>query len=164
MKRALVAGVGNLFLGDDAFGVEVCRQLAAMRLPTGARVFEAGIRTLHLAYELLEEVDLLVLIDAIDRGLPPGTLVMLEPTVEMLRPMGNGGAHGMDVAAVFSTVRVLGGRLPPTRIIGCQPARIEEGVGLSPVVERAVGEAVTMVRKLLEYELLVLHGEEKEAR
>src|SRR5690242_10632753 len=129
MKRALVAGVGNLFLGDDAFGIEVCRRLAAERLPPGARLFEAGIRTLHLAYELLEEVDLLVLIDAVDRGLPAGTLLLVEPAVEDLQPMAASGTHGMDVSAVFSTVRVLGGRLPRTRIVACQAECTDEVLG-----------------------------------
>jgi hydrogenase maturation protease len=154
VKSALVAGIGNIFLGDDAFGVEVCRRLAGAPLPPGARLFEAGIRTLHLAYEILEQPDLLVIVDAVDRGVEPGTLLVIEPGPRELRPLGiAAGAHGMDVAAVFSTVRLLGGQLPPTRIVGCQPARIEEGIGLSPVVERAVGQAMELVRELLEREL-----------
>src|SRR5262245_35484500 len=122
MRRILVAGVGNIFLGDDAFGVDVCRRLAALRLPVGARLFEAGIRTLHLAYELLDAVDVLILVDAVDYGAEPGTLLVIEPVLSELSPLfTSGGVHSMDVGALFSTVRVLGGQLPRTRIVGCQP-------------------------------------------
>ena len=77
--RILIAGIGNIFLGDDAFGVEVARRLVRRRLPDGVRVVDFGIRGLDLTYALLDGYEAVILVDAAPRGGPPGTLYVLEP-------------------------------------------------------------------------------------
>jgi hydrogenase maturation protease len=150
--RVLVAGVGNVFLGDDAFGVEVARRLSAGPLPAGVEVADYGIRGLHLALRLLDAPDLLVVADATPRGGPPGTLYVIEPDVEAgARPPADG--HGMDVPAVLAAVRAMGGALPRVRIVGCEPATVEERMGLSPPVAAAIDPAVKLLRSILEREL-----------
>lgn len=147
-----MAGVGNVFLGDDGFGVELAGRLARESLPAGVRVEDYGIRGLHLAYDLLEPLELLVVLDATARGGEPGTLYVLEPDPEALEPC-LADAHGMDLGAVFAQVRALGGALPRTRVVGCEPATVAEGMGLSEPVRRAVDAAVDLVRDVLRREL-----------
>jgi hydrogenase maturation protease len=148
MTRVLVAGVGNLFLGDDGFGPEVARRLAAGTVPEGVRVVDYGIRGMHLAYDLLDGYDALVLVDAIPGPGRPGELRVLEVGADDL---GEGAfdAHGMDPVAVLANLDALGGTLPRTFVVGCQPANLEEGIGLSAPVRDAVDPAVEEVRKLL---------------
>jgi hydrogenase maturation protease len=150
--RILVAGIGNIFLGDDAFGVEVATRLAAESLPDGVRLVDIGTRSLHLAYELLEtEYDLAILIDAVARGGAPGTLYVIEP-----EPAGNGGngvpvdAHGVRPEHALTMLRTLGGRVESVRIVGCEPGRIGEEPGLSAPVAAAVPEAIRIVLRLVE--------------
>jgi len=103
MKRVLVAGVGNIFLGDDAFGVEVAVRLRAHRVPPGVKVVDYGIRGLHLAYELLEgDYDLTVLVDASPRGGAPGTLYVIEPDLDSA-PGTIADAHAMNPDAMMMT-------------------------------------------------------------
>src|SRR5688500_9453041 len=109
-RRLLVAGVGNLLLGDDGFGVEVARRLATTMLPEGARARDFGIRGVHLAYELLDGVDVLLVADALARGGEPGTLYVFEPDTGAAAPL-EGDAHGMDLPHVFASVRSMGGEL-----------------------------------------------------
>lgn len=143
----LVAGVGNLFFRDDAFGVEVARRLA-LAPPAGARVVDFGIRALHLAYELLQTPRRLIVIDCMPRGGAPGTLYVLEPAMSG-EAAAVPDAHGMSLPLVFATVRELGGRLPPTMIVGCEPADVEAGIGLSPAVAAAITGAAELVRELI---------------
>ncbi len=140
--RVLIAGVGNIFFGDDGFGSAVAQRLAQETLD-GARVEDFGIRGMHLAYELLAGYTAAVLIDAVPRGSEPGTLYVIEPApVESaLAP----DAHRMDLANVFACVRMLGGEPPPITIVGCEPATIDEGIGLSEPVQRAVEAAIPLV-------------------
>jgi hydrogenase maturation protease len=149
MTRVLVAGVGNLFLGDDGFGPEVVRRLAGQdTMPPGVRVADYGIRGMHLAYDLLDGYDALVLVDAIPGPGRPGELRVLEVRADDL---GEGAfdAHGMDPVTVLANLDALGGTLPRTFVVGCQPANLEEGIGLSAPVRDAVDPAVEEVRKLL---------------
>ncbi len=145
--RVLVAGVGNIFFGDDGFGCEVARRLMAESLPVGASAEDYGIRGTHLAYEMLAGYERVILVDAVRRGGEPGTLYVIEPDLAVLS--GAPDAHGMDISNVFGMLRVLGGEVPEVRIVGCEPASIEESIGLSPIVERAVDEALMLVKKLL---------------
>ena len=147
MKRVLVAGVGNVFFGDDGFGVEVARQLAGP-MPTGTRVLELGIRAVHFAFELLTPIDLLIVADCMARGGAPGTLYVVEPEVEAAPP-ALADAHGMNLSIVFTTLQQLGGTLPPTRIVGCEPATIEPRIGLSTVVTHAIPGAIELIRDLI---------------
>ena len=108
-RRVLVAGIGNVFLGDDGFGVAVAARLAREPLPEGTRVTDFGIRGVHLAFELLDPPDLLVLVDAMARGDAPGTLYLVDPEVEDL----SGGApapdaHAMDPYTVLAAARRMG--------------------------------------------------------
>jgi hydrogenase maturation protease len=150
--NVLVAGVGNLFFGDDGFGVEVVRHMtdpASAELPTGVRAADFGIRAVHLAYELLAPLDLLVVIDCMSRGEPPGTLYVVEPDpVSTATPVGD--AHTMDLDVVFATLHELGGTRPPTLIVGCEPVTIAPGMGLSPSVSQSIPAAVELVHELIQ--------------
>jgi hydrogenase maturation protease len=147
MKRVLVAGIGNLFFGDDGFGVEVARTFSGP-LPAGARVADFGIRALHLAYELLAPLDLLVIVDCVSRGGTPGTLYVIEPEHDVAAT-AVADAHGMNLPVVFAMLRELGGALPRTLVVGCEPENIESGVGLSPSVTRSIPSAIELVRELI---------------
>ena len=152
--RTLVAGVGNVFFGDDGFGVEVVRRLSEGPLPPGVRAADYGIRGVHLAYELLDRAyETVVLVDATPRGGTPGTVYLIEPDLESLGDSGPGAAdaHGMSPELVFGLVRSLGGSLGRVLIVGVEPTPSEdEALGLSEPVEAAVGEAVAMIRGLIE--------------
>jgi len=144
----LVAGVGNLFLGDDGFGPEVVRRLAGRpTLPPGVRVADYGIRGMHLAYDLLQPCAALVLVDALPGGVP-GEIVVLEVTAEDLGG-GEFDAHGMSPMAMLAGVERLGGTLPPTYVVGCRAGVVEEGIGLSPPVAAVVPDAIAAVLALV---------------
>jgi hydrogenase maturation protease len=153
--RTLVAGIGNIFLSDDAFGTEVVARLATKPLPIDVRVVDFGVRGLHLAYELLDGYDRLVLVDAVPMGAAPGTLAVIEPSTA-----GDDGpdeaaaatldAHSMSPDAVFATLDRLGGSVGQIYIVGCQPASLDEGIGLTPSVAAAVDGAVQICRELVE--------------
>lgn len=146
--RVLVAGVGNIFFGDDGFGSEVARRLTRQPLPAHARVVDYGIGGIHLAYDLLDGYDELVLIDAVARGGQPGTVVLLE--VDDAAATGTQiDAHGMDPHTVLASVRALGGEAPRTLVVGCEPADTREGIGLSDAVDAAADRAVAAVLDLL---------------
>ena len=149
-----VVGVGNIFLGDDAFGVEVVRRLMSERLPPQVRVADFGIRCLHLAYELLDGAyDLTVLVDATSRGNAPGTVYLIEPRFDDATPVPPADAHTMNPDAVFAALRSLGGAPGRMLLVACEPASIEEGMGLSPQVAAAVDEAIDLIHGLLAREL-----------
>ncbi len=145
--RILVAGIGNIFASDDGFGCAVVRQLAGSPLPDGVRAVDYGIRGMHLAYDLLDPWDALVLVDAVpDRG-APGTIELLEIGAEHVAGRPGVDAHGMDPATVLATLAALGGALPArTLLVGCQVTVTAEGMGLTPTVEAAVAEAIRVVR------------------
>jgi hydrogenase maturation protease len=148
----LVAGAGNIFRGDDGFGVEVARRLGRQRLPAGVTVQDYGIRGLHLAYALLEPIGLLIVADAVSRGEAPGTLYLIEPVTGDVSD-AEADPHGMSLPAVFASVRALGGRLPRVLIVGCEPAELGETMGLSGPVECAVAPAVQMIHDHVSREL-----------
>jgi hydrogenase maturation protease len=159
LPRILVAGIGNIFLGDDAFGVEVVRRLSARPLPDNVRVVDFGIRGFDLAYALLDGYDLAVLVDATPRGESPGTLYAIEPEIDLpdgheSEPM-NIEMHGMDPARVLSMVRAMGGEFRQIMLVGCEPAplsaeELEHGsMGLSAPVSASVDDAVGMVESII---------------
>ncbi|MEV7543067.1 hydrogenase maturation protease [Streptomyces sp. NPDC089915] len=154
--RVLVAGIGNVFLGDDGFGVEAVRALSAHPLPGHVEAADFGVRGVHLAYQLLDGYDTLVLVDATERGGAPGTLYLIEATGAA--PAGGGrpvlDGHHMSPDAVLGLLGTLcagTGSTPPRHIyvVGCEPACVEEGLGLSAPVAAAVPEAVLMLLDLL---------------
>jgi hydrogenase maturation protease len=144
----LVAGVGNVVFGDDGFGVEVARRLAQVPLPPGVEVADFGIRGVHLAYQLLEGYDTLILVDAVGRDAPPGTVFVIEP--DLREPGHDLDAHGFDPTTVLELARTLGSALPRVLLVGCVPAVLDDGPGLSPAVQRAVEEAVRLIPRFLE--------------
>ncbi len=146
---ALVAGLGNVLLGDDGFGVEVARRLQASPLPDrGVRIEDFGVRAIHLAYALLDPYDAVILVDAMPGGAAPGTLFVVLPDAHAIeRELPDG--HALHPATVLRVARELGARLDHIRIVGCEPQQLEEGIGLSPPVEAAVEEAVHIVHELL---------------
>jgi hydrogenase maturation protease len=149
--RVLVAGIGNLFLGDDGFGPEVVRRLAAGGSPpSGVRVTDYGIRGMHLAYDLLDGWDTLILVDALPATSgPPGRIIVMEIGPGDLEA-GEFEAHGMQPVAVLGSLTAMGGKLPPTYIVGCPVESIREGIGLSPAMSAAVPAAIDTVLDLLD--------------
>jgi hydrogenase maturation protease len=161
----LVAGVGNIFLGDDGFGPEVVRHLGAPEqppLPEPVRLVDYGIRGLHLSYDLLEGYSALIIVDAMPGLGPPGEIRVVavdpEDAAAAKDPHGHDppnhdppshDPHSMDPMAVLSGLPTLGGALPPTYIVGAQPANLEEGIGLSDPMRAAVPVAGAAVRELL---------------
>jgi hydrogenase maturation protease len=172
--RTLVACLGNIFLSDDGFGVEVARRLARHQLPDGVRVTDYGIRGMHLAYDLAEGFDSTILVDATQRGGEPGTVYLIEPEAERTEPWpaepasarsGDRGvpggrppglelmsllnAHGMQPDLVLSLAGTLGADAGRVLVVGCEPASLAEGIGLSAPVAAAVDDAVRMVTVLI---------------
>jgi hydrogenase maturation protease len=150
--KVLVAGIGNLFLTDDGFGSEVARRLAGEQLPEGVRVVDYGIRGMHLAYDLLDGYAGLVVVDAIPGAGEPGELSVMEVGPDDLGE-GELDAHGMAPVAVLASLGQLGGSLPPTYVVGCQPADVTDGIGLTPQVAAAVDGAVQLVFEVLAEQL-----------
>jgi hydrogenase maturation protease len=156
--RILVAGVGNIFLGDDAFGVEVVQRLAQRPLPDEVRVVDFGIRGFDLAYALLDRYEAVILVDAVPRGEPPGTLYVLEPILSDLPTGEQAGfpldTHSMDPVKVLRLVEALGGRVERLLVVGCEPAPVGEvedmQAGLSEPVRTAVNEAVGLIESLVD--------------
>ena len=143
----LVAGIGNLFNSDDGFGPEVVRRLGG-HVPDDVRVVDYGIRGLHLAYDLLDGYDALVLVDAVAVGDGPGAITVLEVGPDDLGA-DDFDPHGMNPVAVLASLDALGGTLPPTYVVGCRPVSTAEGIGLSDVVAAALPRAVETVERLL---------------
>jgi len=150
--RILVAGMGNVFLRDDAFGVEVVRLLAERPQPPGVQIRDYGIRGVHLAYELLTGYDLFVLVDAAPRGEAPGTVSVLEvdltgPEDPAAQPVID--AHSLTPDAIFGLLSSLGGRPGRSLVVGCEPAEVDAGMGLSDPVRAALPHAVRAVEEIL---------------
>jgi hydrogenase maturation protease len=149
----LIAGIGNIFFGDDAFGVEAARQLARYPLPDGVRVVDFGIRGLDLAYALLEPYQEVIFIDAVPRGGAPGTLYVLElecPTSSEQAPAMD--THNVDLGNVLRLAGELGTPLQRFYLVGCEPqppaAEDEMVMEMSEAVQAAVDEAVPLIASL----------------
>jgi hydrogenase maturation protease len=153
-KRILVAGIGNIFFGDDGFGVEVSRRLSGRPLPEGVRVIDFGIRGFDLTFALLEGYDAVVLVDVVQRGGQPGTLYVVEPAPGPRPEAGDVcvDTHGMEPGKVLALARAMGGRLDLLRLVACEPLTFGEdgmGLGLSPPVEAAVEPAIELVQSVV---------------
>ncbi len=155
--RILVAGVGNMFLGDDAFGVEVARRLGQRPLPEAVRVVDFGIRGWDLAYALLEEFEAVIIVDAVLRGGPPGTLYVLEPDpAEYSTDSGAPVAvetHNMDPVKVLRLAAMLGARVKRVLVVGCEPLPASDAeemqVEMSEPVRAGVDAAISLVESVL---------------
>lgn len=154
----LIAGIGNIFQGDDAFGVAVAHKLATIGFAENIRVMDIGIRSIDLGFALLDDCDLTILVDATARGGAPGTLYTIEidrrdiPDVSDEASMVN--SHGLDPIRVLALAKTMGARFQKVLLVGCEPLvlnRDESGeIGLSNVVQAAVDPAVEMIERLLE--------------
>jgi hydrogenase maturation protease len=154
--KVLVAGIGNVFLGDDGFGVEVVRRLSAehaAEVPPWVRVVDYGIRGMHLAYDLAGAgYDVTIMVDATARGDAPGTVYVVELDRPPHRPPASPpvlDAHGMQPDVVLNLVAMLGEDPGRVLLVGCEPAVLDQRMGLSPAVERAVGPAARAVLDLI---------------
>ncbi len=153
-RRILVACIGNIFLGDDGFGVEVARRLAQRSLPEGVRVVDFGIRSYDLAYALMDDWELVILVDAVPRGGQPGTVYVIEPELPAADTPQSPAldAHTMNPVAALQLVSVLGGEVKRMIVVGCEPSPVdpeEAGLELSAPVLGAVDEAITAVEELI---------------
>jgi hydrogenase maturation protease len=152
----LVAGIGNIFLGDDAFGVEVVRRLGSRDLPQAVRVADFGIRGFDLAYALQDGYETTILVDACPHGEAPGTLYVIEPDSKGLDDPGAPQAieaHAMNPVSVLRMARAMNVEVKNVLVLGCEPETLggEEGqMGLSAPVEAAVEEAVKLVESLID--------------
>jgi hydrogenase maturation protease len=153
-RTVLVAGIGNVFLADDGFGVEVAKRLAQRELPAGVKVADFGIRGMDLAYELQEDYDAAILVDAVPRGQAPGTLYVIEPELQDGEAVLD--AHAMDPVRVLGLARTLGTLPPRVLVVGCEPGSDvsledeELAMGLTAPVAAAMDSAVALVESVLE--------------
>jgi hydrogenase maturation protease len=153
----LVAGVGNIFLGDDAFGVEVVRALGLQQMPDGVAVQDYGIRGFDLAYALLDPWDAVVIVDALSRGGLPGTLYTIEPDLKSLKDTPPAetmiNPHGMDPMRVLQLAFSMGTVSARVVVVGCEPRdfgdELEGRMGLSDIVQSSIEGAVDMVENLV---------------
>jgi hydrogenase maturation protease len=174
IRRILLACIGNIFMGDDGFGVEVARRLLSRDVrpfPESVQVIDFGIRGFDLAYALLDDYDILVLVDAVSRGGTPGTLYLIEPDLTGMTSdkgvesaQAGLDAHSMDPVKVLAYARTLGARPIRTLLVGCEPSVISGNedymdlqMGLSEPVQAAIDGAVKMIDSLVE-ELLAVHS------
>ena len=155
-RRILVAGVGNIFLGDDGFGVEVVRRLAGRKLPEGAELVDFGIRGMDLVYALQDDYEVVVFVDATPRGEKPGTVYIIEPEIEEEGEVVL-DTHGMDPLKVLKLARALGAKPSRILVVGCEPQVVLSGedyddmlMELSEPVGTAVEEAAKLVESLVE--------------
>jgi hydrogenase maturation protease len=154
MKNILVAGIGNIFFGDDAFGCEVVKQLLERPIPAGVTIKDFGIRSYDLAYAIMDGPDATIFIDATSRGEPPGTIFLIEPE---LNPLDNKSdevvnAHSMNPVRVLQMVRSMGGKPGRLFLVGCEPAVLETAEGaisLSQPVQAAIAKAIEMIDSLI---------------
>jgi hydrogenase maturation protease len=152
--RVLVAGIGNIFLGDDAFGSEVARRLLRDEWPEDVRVVDFGIRGLDLTFALLDGYEMVILVDAMPRGGEPGTLYTMEADADEAAEAAV-DAHSMDPMRVLAAAKSMGARWDRLLVIGCEPspdAVDSDGpgaLGMSPPVERAVESGAEIVRRLV---------------
>lgn len=171
-NRILIACIGNIFFGDDGFGVEVARRLLDRKTrcyPEGVQVIDFGIRGMELAYALLDDgYDTLVLVDAVPRGGSPGTVYLIEPDLSGISPLQGIEAgrvaldsHSMDPVKVLAFAHTLGARPIRTLLVGCEPSATSESegyeemqMGLSEPVQVAVDEAIKMIDTLVDQLLI----------
>ncbi len=154
MKNILIAGIGNIFFGDDAFGCELAARLKERPLPAGVRVVDFGIRSYDLAYAMMDGPDVTIFLDATPRGLAPGTVSLIEPDLNFLDSATDEvvNAHSMNPLRVLQLLRSLGGQPGRLYLVGCEPAVLEteEGsMGLSEPVAAAIPRALEIIDSLL---------------
>ena len=152
-RRILIAGIGNIFFGDDAFGVEVAQQMPRRSLPDGVHVVDFGTRGLDLTYALLEPWEAVILVDAVPRGGPVGTVYALEIEVDRGGPVGTAfEPHAMDPKTVLGTARGMGSTIDRVYLVGCDPGPLnaeDMRMEMSEPVRAAVAEAIALVESIV---------------
>jgi len=156
----LIAGIGNIFLGDDAFGSEVARRLLTRQLPDEVRVVDFGIRGLDLVYALLDGYELTIFVDATMRGGTVGTIYTIKPDLNEFENLNANNTtvepHGMNPMKVLAMVKAMGGEFKRILLVGCEPEPLEadeEKMGLSEPVALAVEEAANIIESLVKKNL-----------
>lgn len=154
MKKILIAGIGNIFHGDDGFGCEVLRQLDPRSLPAGVTARDFGIRSYDMAYAIVDGHDVVIMVDAASRGQPPGTVYLIEPDLNRLEALEQSAvdAHAMNPVAVLQLAKSLGGIKAAIYLVACEPAVLESEDGqmeLSEPVRQAVPQALAMIDSLV---------------
>jgi hydrogenase maturation protease len=154
-KHILVAGIGNIFMCDDAFGVETVRELMKLPMPAQVQVVDFGIRSYDLAYAMMDGYDYVIMVDATARGHDPGTVYLIEPEFGELAKLCHEevDAHSMSPVRVLQMVQALGGKPGRLYLVGCEPAVLEaeDGrMGLSEKVRAAVPKAIEMIQSLIQ--------------
>jgi hydrogenase maturation protease len=153
MKRILIAGIGNIFLGDDAFGCEVVRELSHKHWPSDVCVTDFGIRSCELAYALADQYEAVILVDATPQGEPPGTVYLIEPNLSKLKQFESvpSDPHSLDPVCVLQMAGTLGGGPKRLYLVGCEPGTLESEncFGLSAPVQAAVPKAVGMIESIV---------------
>jgi hydrogenase maturation protease len=154
MKKILVAGIGNIFHGDDAFGCEVVSRSEQCTWPQNVTVRDFGIRSYDLAYALNGDFDVVILVDAAPCGKEPGTLYLIEPDTKQIEESecAQVDAHSMNPVAAIQMAQSLGGIQAKLYVIGCEPAVLENDlgeIGLSLEVEEAIPQALAMIESLI---------------
>lgn len=152
-KRILVAGIGNVFHGDDAFGVEVVKALAQRDLPEAVQVTDFGTRSYDLAFAMLDGYEAVIFVDAAPRGKEPGTVVLLEADAEAAPMAGPVNGHSMDPVTVLRLIDTMGGYDGRVLVVACEPATLEPDreLRLSPAVRDAVAPAADLVVETVEH-------------
>jgi hydrogenase maturation protease len=158
MKRILIAGIGNIFLGDDAFGCEAVRELSREPLPAEVTAKDFGIRSYDLAYALIDNYDTIILVDAAPRGDAPGTVSLVELDLGQLEPAQAEmvDAHAMDPVRVLQMAQTLAPVTAKVLLVGCEPQSSggnEGEAGLSQPVRNAVPNALAMIKSQIRTEL-----------
>jgi hydrogenase maturation protease len=153
-SKILVAGIGNIFLGDDAFGTEVARRLMHETLPGEVRVTDFGIRSYDLVYAMMDGYDVTIVVDITIQGQSPGTVYLIEPDLTQLDRIDEkiADAHNMNPVKVLQMLRASGSSPGKLYLIGCEPAtlEVEDGrIGLSETVESAVQRAIELIKSLV---------------
>jgi hydrogenase maturation protease len=168
--RILVAGIGNIFLGDDAFGCEAVRRLATRSLSSNVRVCDYGIRGFDLALALMEAYEAFILVDAVPRGGAPGTLYAIEVDTNAIDDNEDVSveAHSLDPVKVLSLAKSLGARPRRVFVVGCEPSPLQDGedeerMGLSEPVMASLDESAAMIEALIR-RIAEQQGEEHEHR
>ncbi len=153
-SKILVAGIGNIFLGDDAFGSEVARRLMHETLPGQVRVMDFGIRSYDLAYAMMDGYDVTILVDITSQGQAPGTVSLIAPDLNQLNELDErmADAHSLNPVRVLQMLQAFGSLPGKLYLIGCEPAilEVEDGqIGLSETVERSVPQAIELIKSLV---------------
>jgi hydrogenase maturation protease len=156
-QRILIAGIGNIFLGDDAFGCEVIRKMEQRPWPSQVRVRDFGIRGLDLAYALQEKFELVILVDAVPRGEAPGTVYLIEPDLSVLKSPQREDelidAHTMHPEKVIRLAVSMGAEFGRILLVGCEPtpfdSEIDMQMELSPPVRAGVDQAISLIQSLV---------------